>query len=223
MLVPSLSERFTRWMLPLATGANAVSSRLSGASLGSALRLGGVLGLVWSPCSGPLLASALALVASEGGLARGGLVLGTFGVGASIPLVAVACTSRSGVARARGRVLVRIEGVKRGFALLLGLMGVAILTGGDKWLEARVNGLLPEAWLRLTVGIRTRPRRSKGRPARRQAPQPDVPSRDRGSWRAQVPVKRGGRRSAKAALPSSASAPRRTCACTSSSRRNCAS
>lgn len=153
MLIPAWSERFTNWMMPLASSANAASSRLSGASLGSALLLGGVLGLVWSPCSGPLLASALTLVASEGGVARGGLVLGLFGIGAAMPLVAVAYASRAGFDRARGWVLGHIERVKKGFALLLGLMGLAILSGADKWLEARVNHWLPESWLGLTVAI----------------------------------------------------------------------
>lgn len=153
MLIPAWSERFTNWMMPIASSANAASSRLSGGSLGSALLLGGVLGLVWSPCSGPLLASALTLVASEGGVARGGLVLGLFGVGAAIPLVAVAYASRAGFDRARGWVLGHIDRVKKGFALLLGLMGLAILSGADKWLEARVNNWLPESWLGLTVAI----------------------------------------------------------------------
>lgn len=151
MLVPSLGERFTQWMSPLATGANAVSQRFSGGSLASAFALGAVLGLVWSPCSGPLLASALTLVASEGGVVRGGLILGLFGIGAAIPLVAVAYASRAGFTRVRGWVLARIDQVKTGFALLLGLMGVLILSGGDKWLEARVNGWLPDGWLRLTT------------------------------------------------------------------------
>ena len=151
MLVPALNERFTQWMTPLASGAQAASSRLSGGSLGSALLLGAVLGLVWSPCSGPLLASALTLVASEGGAVRGGVILGLFGLGAAVPLVAVAYASRAGFTRARGWVLARINRIKNVFAVLLGAMGVAILTGADKWLEARVNALLPEGWLRLTV------------------------------------------------------------------------
>lgn len=151
MLVPAWSERFTLLMAPLASGAQSASSRLSGGSLGSAFLLGGVLGLVWSPCSGPLLASALTLVASEGGVARGGTVLGVFGLGAAIPLVAVAYASRAGFTRARGWVLGRIHTVKTVFAVLLGAMGLAILTGADKWLEARVNDWLPEGWLRLTV------------------------------------------------------------------------
>lgn len=153
MLVPALGERFTQWMLPLASTANAASSRLDAGSLSGALMLGGVLGLVWSPCSGPLLGSALTLVASEGGVARGGVVLGIFGLGAAIPLVAVAYASRSGFARVRDWVLARIERVRHGFALLLGAMGLAILTGGDKWLESQVVQWLPDAWINLTVGI----------------------------------------------------------------------
>lgn len=153
MLVPALGDRFTRWMLPIASTANAASVRLSGGTLVSALMLGGVLGLVWTPCSGPLLGSALALVASEGGAGRGGVVLGIFGLGAAIPLVAVAYASRSGFARVRSWVLARIGQVRRGFALLLGALGVAILTGADKWLEARIVQWLPDAWINLTVGL----------------------------------------------------------------------
>jgi len=153
MLVPALSERFSRWMLPIASGANAASARLDVGSLGSALLLGAVLGLVWSPCSGPLLGSALALVASDGGAARGGLVLAVFGMGAALPLVAVAYASRSGFERVRNWVLPRVERVRVGFALLLGAMGVAILTGADKQLEALVLSWLPDAWVNLTVGI----------------------------------------------------------------------
>jgi cytochrome c biogenesis protein CcdA len=153
MLVPALGERFTQWMLPIASTANAASSKLDGGSVLGALMLGGVLGLVWSPCSGPLLGSALTLVASEGGVARGGLVLGIFGLGAAIPLVAVAYASRRGFVAVRDWVMARIERVRHVFAVLLGAMGVAILTGGDKWLEARVLQWLPDAWVNLTVGI----------------------------------------------------------------------
>jgi cytochrome c biogenesis protein CcdA len=153
MLVPALGERFTRWMLPIASTANAASAKLDGGSVVGALLLGGVLGLVWSPCSGPLLGSALTLVASEGGVARGGLVLGIFGLGAAIPLVAVAYASRRGFVAVRDWVMARIERVRHVFAALLGAMGVAILTGGDKWLEAHVLQWLPDAWVNLTVGI----------------------------------------------------------------------
>jgi len=151
MLVPALNRRFTEWTLPIASSANTASSRLDGGSLGGAFLLGGVLGLVWSPCSGPLLASALTLVASEGGASRGALILGLFGIGAAIPLVAVAYASRSGFSRARGWVLARIDAIKRAFGVVILLTGVAILTGGDKWVEAQVVDLLPDTWIGATT------------------------------------------------------------------------
>jgi cytochrome c biogenesis protein CcdA len=151
MVVPQFNERFTLLMTPLSTGAQGLSSRFSGASLGSAFVLGSVLGLVWSPCSGPLLISALTLVASEGGVARGGLILGAFGLGAAIPLVGVAYASRAGFTKARGWVLAHVHRLKQGFAVLLGGMGVAILTGFDKVVEAWVLQVLPQGWLNLTT------------------------------------------------------------------------
>lgn len=151
MLIPALSARFTRWMLPIASSANAASSRLNSGSLGGALLLGGLLGMVWSPCSGPLLASALTLVASEGGAVRGAVVLGLFGVGAALPLVAVAYASRRGFSVARSWVLGHIDTVKRVFGVVIGVTGVAILTGGDKWIEAQVVAILPESWIALTT------------------------------------------------------------------------
>lgn len=151
MLVPQLNERFTAWMTPIASSANSASSKLDGGSLGGALLLGGVLGLVWSPCSGPLLASALTLVASDGGAAHGALILGIFGIGAALPLVAVAYATRAGFSRARNWILLRIDGIKKAFGLLILLTGLAILSGTDKWLETQIVEFLPDAWIAATT------------------------------------------------------------------------
>lgn len=151
MLVPRLSARFTEWMAPIASFANAASVRLDGGSIVGAFALGAVLGLVWSPCSGPLLASALTLAATDAGAARGALVLGLFGVGAAVPLVGVAYASRRGFGAARAWVLENAAHLKSAFGLLIGALGIAILTGGDKWLEARIVEILPDAWVTLTT------------------------------------------------------------------------
>lgn len=50
-------------------------------------------------------------------------------------------------------MLARIERVRSVFAIVLGVTGVVILTGADKWVEARVLQVLPDAWVNLTVGI----------------------------------------------------------------------
>ncbi|NJD24176.1 MAG: cytochrome c biogenesis protein CcdA [Betaproteobacteria bacterium] len=153
MLVPALGERFTNLMTPLASGADHLSGKLEAGSLRGALLLGALLGLVWSPCSGPLLAAALTLVATEGGALRGTLILGAFGAGAATPLVLAAYASRAGFARARTWVLGHAKAMKQGFGWLLLLLGVAILNGWDKRLEALIVPFLPEAWVNLTVAI----------------------------------------------------------------------
>lgn len=151
--IPALDQRFARLMLPLASGAHSASSRLDGGSISGAFVLGSVLGLVWSPCAGPLLGAALTLVASEGGALRGLVLLGLFGLGAATPLVAVAYASRTGFSFARGWVLAHVVSVKKAFGLLLAAFGFAILTGADKWLEARVLDGLPDAWAAVSVSL----------------------------------------------------------------------
>ncbi|QSA96027.1 cytochrome c biogenesis CcdA family protein [Methylococcus sp. EFPC2] len=151
MLVPAFYRRFTLLLSPIADSAQRAGNRLDGGSLSGAFALGLVLGMVWTPCSGPLLGSALTLVASEGGAARGGLVLALFGLGAAIPLVAIAYASQAGFRRSRDWLLPRVEFVKKVFGVAIVLLGLAILTGWDKQLEAAVLNLLPEAWVNLTV------------------------------------------------------------------------
>lgn len=147
MLVPALDGRFSRMMTPIANSANRTVESVDGGSLYGALALGAMLGLVWSPCSGPLLATALALVASEGGALRGGTILGMFGLGAATPLVGVAYASRAGFASFRDQLLSKIRAIKRGFGLMIAAVGILILTGGDKWIESQITALLPDSWL----------------------------------------------------------------------------
>jgi len=151
MLIPILNERFTRLMSPLASGAFSATTRVDTGSLLGAFATGGLLGMVWSPCSGPMLASALTMVATEGGAARGTLILGMFGLGAASILVAVAYASRTGFGKARGWVLTHMGSVKKGFGFFVLLVGIAILTGGDKWLEALLVNVLPDGWINLTT------------------------------------------------------------------------
>ncbi|MFZ5529709.1 MAG: cytochrome c biogenesis CcdA family protein [Pseudomonadota bacterium] len=151
LLVPGLSARMSSALSPVASVAGERSAAVDPRSLGGAFLLGGLLGMVWSPCSGPLLGSTLMLVASEGGAVRGGLLLGLFGLGAAVPLVGLAYVSRAGFMRFRDRVLPYMAALKTAFGIVVGLVAIAILTGVDKRIEAVLTQALPDAWLNLTV------------------------------------------------------------------------
>jgi hypothetical protein len=72
-------------------------------------------------------------------------------LGAATVLVAVAYASRAGFGRARTWVLAHMERTKKVFGALVLFLGVAILLGGDKWLEAQLVHVLPSAWIDLTT------------------------------------------------------------------------
>ena len=153
MVLPDLGigDSASNWLSGLATLAQGLAARLHPETLSGAFLLGGVLGLIWAPCSGPLLGSGLALVATKGGLLPGGLILGAFGVGAAIPLMIAAYASRAFFLRVRGWVLGHSTELRHWFAPLIGLMGLAVLTGADRWVEARLLEVLPDAWVALTT------------------------------------------------------------------------
>ena len=69
-----------------------------------------------------------------------------FGVGASLPLLALGTLSRETMLRVRGRLMTTSAGAKFALGAVLVILGVLILTGLDKRLEALAVDLSP-AWL----------------------------------------------------------------------------
>lgn len=113
--------------------------------------LGFVLGLIWTPCIGPTLATAMVLAAGGEDLAVSGLTMVAFGIGALLPLVALAFASRAITARFRSRLA---DVARRGRFLLGGIlvvMGVLVLTGIDRRIEAFLLDLSPDWLVRATT------------------------------------------------------------------------
>lgn len=95
----------------------------------SGLLMGVTLGLVWIPCVGPLLSGVLALVATEGRLSTGLVLLAFYSLGFAVPMLLAGYASQT--ARQKIRVINRhpvairlVSGV-----LLIGF-GIYILTAG---------------------------------------------------------------------------------------------
>lgn len=108
--------------------------------------VGVVLGAVWSPCAGPTLGAASALAAQGRDLDAVAAVMLAFGLGAALPLFAVASLSRRAMSRWRGKML---RTGRAGRSTLGGgalAVAVAILTGLDHRVEAWLVGASP-AWL----------------------------------------------------------------------------
>ena len=151
-LVPMLGERLVLLLSPVANQAHAAAPQTKG-SIGTSVLTGALLGLAWSPCSGPLLGGALTLVADTGGAAHGALILGFFGIGAAIPLVGVAYLSKTKFLSLRNAMLKHSATIKKAVGLLMLVLGLAILTGFDKKLEGFLVNLMPEWLIAFTTRI----------------------------------------------------------------------
>ncbi|MGV8841154.1 MAG: cytochrome c biogenesis CcdA family protein [Bauldia sp.] len=115
--------------------------------------LGLVLGLIWTPCIGPTLATAMVLAAGGEDLAMSGLTMVAFGLGALLPLVALAFASRAVTARFRTRLAAFARRGRLVFGGLLIAMGILVLTGVDRRIEAFLLDLSPDWLVRVTTQI----------------------------------------------------------------------
>lgn len=144
-----LARLVSRLVQPLALSADRLAGSVGHQSPAAALFFGGLLGLAWSPCAGPMLVSSLALVATGQDAGLGALLLGLFGLGAATPLVLAAYASRAGFARLKGWALGHGDALRHGFGLVAMASGVIIITGVDKLIATQVLAVLPDGWLAL--------------------------------------------------------------------------
>lgn len=97
--------------------------------------LGASLGIVWMPCIGPMLASILLIVAQQGTLFYGGVLLFAYSLGLGVPMLAIAYSSNF------------ISGKVRGFAkhtmLVRKVAGVILLAVGIYYLSGVMGMSLP--------------------------------------------------------------------------------
>lgn len=106
--------------------------------------VGALLGLVWLPCVGPTLGAAIALASLGQDLGMAFVVMFAFGIGTSAMLIVAGLLSRQLLMRWRPAVLSRAGSAKQLLGWTLLLLGVLVLTGGDKVLEALALGILPD-------------------------------------------------------------------------------
>lgn len=108
--------------------------------------IGVLLGAVWSPCVGPTLGAASLLAAQGKDLVQVAVTMLAFGIGAALPLLGLGWLSRETMVRWRGTLLSAGSGMKSVLGLLFVIIGLLVVSGADKMLEAVLVNASP-AWL----------------------------------------------------------------------------
>ncbi|MGY3441030.1 MULTISPECIES: cytochrome c biogenesis CcdA family protein [unclassified Bradyrhizobium] len=104
------------WLAIRLTGS--VGQAAPSPSLFGGFVLGSTLGLVWTPCAGPVLGSILTIVATSKDTAWASLQLVTYAIGAAIPMLAIAYGGQAVTTRVRSlaRIAPRLQ---QGFGVVI--------------------------------------------------------------------------------------------------------
>jgi cytochrome c-type biogenesis protein len=102
-----------------ASGGRAAPGNLGGFFLGMSL------GVLWTPCAGPVLGSILTLVATAATLGRAALLLSCYAIGAGVPMLAIAYGGHYATTRVR-RLAPYTLRLRQGFGVLVMLIAFAM-------------------------------------------------------------------------------------------------
>ena len=154
MLVPRLREAFD---VAVSRAVSRGSGRAGGLSPSKprAGFLGGVpvglsLGLVWTPCVGPIMASVISLALTQ--KVDGGSVLVTvaYTLGTAIPMLAIMLGGRALIARVPG-LSKNAGAIQRVFGVVMILMGVALAFQWDRQVQTAILRAFPSYGSGLTA------------------------------------------------------------------------
>ena len=146
MLLASGQNLVARLAGPIASWAASKQQGLADKGLAGQALIGVLLGIVWSPCVGPTLGTATVLASQGESLGAVALVMAAFGLGIAAVLLILSLATRGFIERWRGRMMATGYRGKIVLAVVVILVGVAILFGIDRFLEAAILSISPE-WL----------------------------------------------------------------------------
>jgi cytochrome c-type biogenesis protein len=110
--------------------------------------LGTTLGLVWTPCAGPVLGSILTVVATSKDTAWASLLLVVYAIGAAIPMLAIAYGGQTFTTRIRSlaRITPRLQ---QGFGIVVIAFAIASYFQYDTLIVAWLTGFYPNGQIGL--------------------------------------------------------------------------
>lgn len=138
-LMAGLAPVLSRWSAKISGGSALKSDAASG------LLVGASLGLIWTPCAGPILGSILTLGARSADYLTTMLLMFAYALGAGVPMLAIGYGSQALQKRllSAGRWQAALNRV---FGVLIIAMAVAILTGYDLVLQTYLIDFYPASF-----------------------------------------------------------------------------
>jgi cytochrome c-type biogenesis protein len=146
LAVPALQSRASQALSPVGNWAENKFGQSSIFGSSGQFGVGLLLGAVWSPCVGPTLGAASLLASRGENIWAVAGTMAAFGLGASLPLLALGLLTRASLSQWRDKLLKTGQIAKQGMGFAFVLIGMLILTGLDKALETWLVEISP-LWL----------------------------------------------------------------------------
>lgn len=146
LMVPALHARTATAMGPVSNWTEQKFGGFATDSSAGQFGLGLLLGAVWGPCVGPTLGATSVMAAQGENLGSVAATMLLFGIGASLPLLALGALSRSRFIALRERIYAASSTAKFMFGATLMFVGLLVMSGADKKLEAALVQAMP-LWL----------------------------------------------------------------------------
>ena len=153
MVLPGLQKQFEIMASRMVNNKN---SKTGKTGFTGGLAIGAGLGLVWTPCVGPIMASVIGLAVSrqiDGGAV---IIIVSYSIGTAIPMFAVMAGGRKLINRFPG-LAGNTAKIQRVFGIIMILAGVSIGTGLDRQFQAKVLEVFPRYGSGLTGFENTKP------------------------------------------------------------------
>lgn len=132
LLSEKLSEKFSSVTSWAATLGNNISSK-GGDGLLSGVYIGSLIGFLWTPCAGPILAAVLVQVIRQQNNLGGDLIIFSFAIGAGLPMLLISIFGRKVMSK-MSFFIRHAEGVRKAFGVLI-LLVVAYIGAGAQALS----------------------------------------------------------------------------------------
>lgn len=136
MIWQSLFERLTLKLSGLINKAGQAVQQ-TGSGNGGGFLLGVIIGIIWTPCAGPILASILTLIAQQTNLARAAFLLLAYAVGAGIPMLMIAYGGQALTTKVKS-IARHAATLQRIFGVIIMVVAVAVYFQYDTVLQAKI-------------------------------------------------------------------------------------
>jgi len=156
MVVPALRHRFeilaSRATARTGGVQTAVATGPSGSAPGfwSGVPVGFSLGLVWTPCVGPIMASVISLALTQHVDSGSVFITLAYSIGTSIPMLAVMFGGRALLNRLPG-LSRNMANIQKGFGVVMIVVGLAIAFGWDRQVQTALLRAFPSYGSGLTA------------------------------------------------------------------------